>query len=126
MFWGPCCYLFSHKPTGLHVKRLLRHGKFAILGQFISWCRNGESGAAELPDETYLYDMVIRYSVRCYLYNSPAAYPWHENTHYCLVISLYSLMRATYLRESALSAKCSVELRKMTKRIKGVEYFKHV
>ncbi|WP_419720307.1 replication protein P [Pantoea agglomerans] len=31
-------------------------------GRFISWCREGDTSAAGLPDENTLYDMVIRYS----------------------------------------------------------------
>jgi len=91
-------------------------------GQFIRWCKDGESGAAGLPDENALYDMVMRYSARRGLYNSPETYPWQENTHYWMVTSLYSQMRAKCLTESELRAKCRVELSKMTKRIKACEY----
>ncbi|SNY71001.1 replication protein P [Pantoea sp. GL120224-02] len=87
-------------------------------GQFIRWCKDGESGAAGLPDENALYDMVMRYSARRGLYSSPEAYPWQENTHYWMVTSLYSQMRAKCLSESELRGKCRSELSKMAKRIK--------
>jgi hypothetical protein len=90
-------------------------------GQFIRWCKDGESGAAGLPDENALYDMVMRYSARRGLYNSPEAYPWQENTHYWMVTSLYSQMRAKCLSESELHGKCRIELSKMAKRIKAGE-----
>ena len=90
-------------------------------GQFIRWCKDGESGAAGLPDENALYDMVMRYSARRGLYSSPEAYPWQENTHYWMITSLYSQMRAKCLSESELRGKCRVELSKMAKRIKAGE-----
>lgn len=34
----------------------------AIPEKFTSMCKDGESGAAGLPDENALYDMVMRYS----------------------------------------------------------------
>jgi len=49
------------------------------LGQFISWCKDVENGAAGLPDKNMLYEMVMRYSARRGLYNSPEAYPWQAN-----------------------------------------------
>lgn len=91
-------------------------------GQFIRWCKDGESGAAGLPDENALYDMVMRYSARRGLYSSPEAYPWQENTHYWLVTTLYSQMRGKGLSESELRGKCRTELHKMAKRIKAGEY----
>jgi hypothetical protein len=91
-------------------------------GQFISWCKDGESGAAGLPDEHALYDMVMRYSARRGLYNSPEAYPWKANSHYWLVTTLYSQMRGKGLSESELRGKCRTELHKMAKRIKAGEY----
>lgn len=90
-------------------------------GQFISWCRDGENGAAGLPDENTLYDMVMRYSARRGLYNSPEAYPWQANAHYWLVTGLYSMMRAQGLTEQELSMKCRSELRKMAARIQSGE-----
>ncbi|MFC7777696.1 replication protein P [Pantoea sp. GCM10028869] len=91
-------------------------------GQFISWCKDGESGAAGLPDEHALYDMVMRYSARRGLYDSPEAYPWQANAHYWMVTNLYSQMRGKCLSESELRGKCRTELHKMAKRIKAGEY----
>jgi hypothetical protein len=90
-------------------------------GQFITWCKDVESGTAGLPDENDLYDMVMRYSARRGLYNSPEAYPWQESSHYWMVTSLYSQMRAKCLTESELLGKCRIELKKMTKRLKAGE-----
>ncbi|MDF7630470.1 replication protein P [Erwiniaceae bacterium L1_55_4] len=91
-------------------------------GQFITWCKDGENGATGLPDEHALYDMVMHYSARRGLYNSPEAYPWQANAHYWLVTTLYSQMRGKGLSESELRGKCRTELHKMTKRIKAGEY----
>ncbi|MDT8849371.1 replication protein P [Pantoea dispersa] len=91
-------------------------------GQFISWCKEGESGAAGLPDENALYDMVMRYSARRGLYRSPEAYPWQANAHYWMVTNLYSQMRLKGLSESELRGKCRTELHKMAKRILAGEY----
>ncbi|WP_410174112.1 replication protein P [Pantoea vagans] len=55
---------------------------WASPGQFITRCREGENNAAGLPEENTLYDMVMRYSARRGLYNSPEAYPWQANAHY--------------------------------------------
>jgi hypothetical protein len=91
-------------------------------GQFISWCKDGENGAAGLPDEDTLYDMVMRYSARRGLYNSPEAYPWQANAHYWMVTGLYSTMRAQGLSEQELRLKCRSELRKMAARIQTGEH----
>ncbi|WP_312058499.1 replication protein P [Pantoea septica] len=64
------------------------------LGQFISWCKDVENGAAGLPDKNTLYEIVMRYSARRGLYNSPEAYPWQANAHYWMVTGLYNMMRA--------------------------------
>ncbi|MBK0098695.1 hypothetical protein IBT49_22130 [Erwinia sp. S63] len=85
------------------------------------WCKDGGSGAQRLPDETSLYDKVMRYNARRGLYNSPVAYPWQENLHYWMISSLYSQMHTKSLSESKLRTKCHVELSKMSKRIKAGE-----
>lgn len=90
-------------------------------GQFISWCRKGDYAAADLPDEHALYDMVIRYSARRGLYNSPEAYPWQANTHYWLVTTLYSQMTSHNLSEGELRKACEKELEKMSRRIREGE-----
>ncbi|WP_205952219.1 replication protein P [Pantoea stewartii] len=88
----------------------------------ISWYKDGESGATGLPDENTLYEMVMRYSARRGLYNSPEAYPWQANAHYWLVTTLYSQMRGRGLSESELRGKCRTELHKMGKRVRAGEY----
>lgn len=90
-------------------------------GQFISWCRKGDYAAADLPDEHALYDMVIRYSARRGLYNSPETYPWQANTHYWLVTTLYSQMTSHNLSEGELRKACEKELEKMSRRIREGE-----
>lgn len=65
--------------------------------------------------------MVILYSARRGLYNSPEAYPWQANAHYWMVTSLYSTMRAQRLAEQELRLKCRSELRKMAARIQSGE-----
>lgn len=90
-------------------------------GQFISWCKDSESGAGGLPDENTLYEMVMRYSAHRGLYSSPEAYPWQANAHYWMVTGLYSAMRAQGLSEQELHLKCRGELRKMAARIRSGE-----
>ncbi|WP_369682978.1 replication protein P [Pantoea sp. GL120224-02] len=55
---------------------------------------NGESRHAGLPDEHMLYVLVLLYSVRRGLDNSPEAYPWKANAHYWLVTTFHSQMCA--------------------------------
>lgn len=88
----------------------------------ISWCREGGSKAAGLPDASTLCDMVMEYCARRGLCHSPEAYPWQDNAHYWLVSSLYSQMHGKGLSESELRGKCRTELHKMAKRIKEGEY----
>ena len=90
-------------------------------GQFIEWCKQGELRSAGLPDEDGLYDMVMKYSARRGLIDSPEAYPWESNAAYWMVTGLYSTMRANNLSESELRAKCRAELRKMASRIESGE-----
>ncbi len=90
-------------------------------GQFIKWCKHGEHAAAGLPDEDALYDMVMKYSSRRGLIDSPEAYPWESNAAYWMVTGLYSTMRANNLTEPELRAKCRAELRKMASRIESGE-----
>lgn len=90
-------------------------------GQFIQWCKQGELRSAGLPDEDGLYYMVMKYSARRGLIDSPEAYPWESNAAYWMVTGLYSTMRANNLSESELRAKCRAELRKMSSRIESGE-----
>lgn len=90
-------------------------------GQFIQWCKQGELRSAGLPDEDGLYDMVMKYSSRRGLIDSPEAYPWESNAAYWMVTGLYSTMRANNLSEAELRAKCRAEIRKMSSRIESGE-----
>lgn len=111
----------QHLLTGMKRARSSGSPFWLSPRQFIPWFKDGESVAAGLLDENALYDMVMRYSARRGLYNSPEAYPWQENTHNWMVTSLYSQMRAKCLTELELRAKCRVELSKMAKRINAGE-----
>ncbi|WP_072040384.1 replication protein P [Pantoea sp. MBLJ3] len=51
------------------------------LGQFISWCRDGDYRAAGLPDENAVHGLIMCYSARFGLYISTQALLWQEKNH---------------------------------------------
>lgn len=90
-------------------------------GQFIAWCKQGAIRASGLPDEAELYEMVMDYSARRGLYDTPEAFPWPSNAAYWMVTKLYSEMRGLNLTESELQKRCSKELVAMSRRIESGE-----
>ncbi len=90
-------------------------------GQFIAWCKQGAIRAAGLPDDESLYDMVLDYSARRGMYDSPEAFPWQSNAAYWMVTKLYSEMRANNLSESELRKRCGKELTAMSRRLEAGE-----
>ncbi|HFD3847253.1 replication protein P [Serratia marcescens] len=90
-------------------------------GQFIAWCKQGAIRASGLPEEAELYDMVMDYSARRGLYDTPEAFPWTSNAAYWMVTKLYSEMRGLNLTESELRKRCSKELIAMSRRIESGE-----
>ncbi len=90
-------------------------------GQFIAWCKHGAIRAFGLPDEAELYEMVMDYSARRGLYDTPEAFPWPSNAAYWMVTKLYSEMRGLNLTESELQKRCSKELIAMSRRIESGE-----
>ncbi|MBH3127112.1 DNA replication protein [Serratia marcescens] len=90
-------------------------------GQFIAWCKQGAIRAFGLPEDAELYDMVMDYSARRGLYDTPEAFPWTSNAAYWMVTKLYSEMRGLNLTESELRKRCSKELIAMSRRIESGE-----
>ncbi|CAI0819779.1 Replication protein P [Serratia entomophila] len=90
-------------------------------GQFIAWCKQGVIRASGLPDDSELYEMVMVYSAKRGLYDTPEAYPWKSNACYWMVTKLYSEMRGLNLAEAELRKRCSKELSAMSKRIEADE-----
>lgn len=90
-------------------------------GQFIAWCKQGIIRASGLPDESELYEMVMAYSAKRGLYDTPEAYPWTSNSCYWMVTKLYSEMRGLNLTEAELRKRCTKELAAMSKRIEANE-----
>jgi len=90
-------------------------------GQFIAWCRQGETSKYGLPDADELYDMVMDYSARRGLYDSPEKFPWQSNECWIMVPALYSQMRSMNLTPAELRQKCVKELRSMSKRLAAGE-----
>ncbi|WP_392738922.1 replication protein P [Serratia ureilytica] len=90
-------------------------------GQFITWCKQGSIRASGLPGDTELYDMVMDYSARRGLYDTPEDFPWQSNACYWMVTKLYSEMRGLNLTESELHKRCGKELTAMSRRIEAGE-----
>lgn len=90
-------------------------------GQFIAWCKQGAIRASGLPDEAELYEMVMDYSARRGLYDTPEAFPWQGSAAYWMVTKLYSEMRGLNLTESELRKRCAKELFAMSKRMEAGE-----
>ncbi|MDE1511982.1 replication protein P [Serratia nevei] len=90
-------------------------------GQFIAWCKQGAIRASGLPEEAELYDMVMDYSARRGLYDTPEAFPWTSNAAYWMVTKLYSQQRVQGLSEQDLRKRCGKELADMSKRIEAGE-----
>ena len=116
----------SREITKLQISTEIKRARascspFWPLGQFISWCRKSEYSAAGLPDEDEFYDIVMKYSARRGLYETPKKYPWQTNSDYWMVTSLYSTMRAQGLSEQELRLKCRRELQRMAMRIQSDE-----
>lgn len=90
-------------------------------GQFVAWCRQGDTSRYGLPDADELYDMVMEYSARRGFYDSPEKYPWKSNECWLMVPALYSQMRSMNLTPAELRQKCVKELRSMAKRLDSGE-----
>ncbi|PHM60463.1 DNA replication protein [Xenorhabdus stockiae] len=90
-------------------------------GQFIQWCKQGGIQNAGLPDESELYDMVMTYSAKRGLYDSPENYPWQSHACYWMVTKLYSQMMGLNLSESELRKRCRQELISMSRRMESGE-----
>ncbi|SUB63224.1 Replication protein P [Plesiomonas shigelloides] len=107
--------------VGLRVARQQERPFFPSPGQFIAWCRSGESNAAGLPDADELYRMLMKYCAERSLYNSPEEYPWPSNAAYWMVTRLYDAMRSQGLTESETRKRCVTELNDMASRIQAGE-----
>ncbi|WP_426576707.1 replication protein P [Xenorhabdus stockiae] len=90
-------------------------------GQFIQWCKQGGIQNAGLPDESELYDMVMTYSAKRGLYDSPENYPWQSHACYWMVTKLYSQMMGLNLSEPELRKRCRQELISMSRRMESGE-----
>lgn len=86
-------------------------------GQFIEWCREGESEQAGLPSVAELLAMVRTYCAQRGMYDSPTKYPWQHPMHYWLVTRLYSEMRLRNWTEKELTEHAGIELKKMAERL---------
>lgn len=90
-------------------------------GQFIDWCKSGVSRAAGLPDADELYNMVMDYSARRGLFDSPEAFPWQTNAAYWMVTKLYSRMCGSNQTAQELKKSCEKELVSMSRKIEAGE-----
>ncbi|EPB9884048.1 replication protein P [Yersinia enterocolitica] len=90
-------------------------------GQFITWCKQGATRAAGLPDADELFDMVMDYAKRRDMFSSAEAFPWPSNPAYWMVTKIYSQQRVQGLSEQNLRKRCGKELTEMSKRIEAGE-----
>lgn len=107
--------------AGMRLARASESPFWPSPGQFVQWCKQGGILNAGLPNETALYDMVMTYSAKRGLYDSPEVYPWESHACYWMVTKLYSQMRGLNLSESELLKRCKQELISMSRRMESGE-----
>ena len=107
--------------AGMKIARQQKAPFLPSPGQFISWCKTGASRAAGLPDADELYEMVMDYSARRGLYDTPEAFPWQSNAAYWMVTKLYSRMCGSNQTAQELKKSCEKELVSMSRKIEAGE-----
>lgn len=103
--------------AGMKIARQQENPFLPAPGQFIQWCKQGESLAVGLPDEDRLYELYREY---CKM-RGWREMKWPSNACYWMVTKIYSEMRSKSLTDSEVKKLCAKELRSMTARIKSGE-----
>lgn len=103
--------------AGMKIARQQENPFLPAPGQFIQWCKQGESLAVGLPNEDQLYELYREY---CKM-RGWREMKWPSNACYWMVTKIYSEMRSKSLTDSEVKKLCAKELRIMTARIKSGE-----
>lgn len=103
--------------AGMKIARQQENPFLPAPGQFIQWCKQGESLAVGLPNEDQLYELYREY---CKM-RGWREMKWPSNACYWMVTKIYSEMRSKSLTDSEVKKLCAKELRVMTARIKSGE-----
>ncbi|NIG12974.1 DNA replication protein [Pantoea sp. Al-1710] len=88
-------------------------------GEFVSWCKEGESQLYGLPKPEELYDTVMNFRARRFQYPCPEKYPWSSHAEYWLVTAVSSKMTALALTVSATMKVCESEIKRLGEKIRN-------
>lgn len=118
--------------AGMRIARQQERPFLPSPGQFVAWCRAGESAAVGLPDLAELVALVYQYCRTRGSYPDAESYPWpgkdeygqhttKSRACYWMVTTLSQQMRQQGLTDSELNRQAGEELTKMVKRVRSGE-----
>lgn len=103
--------------AGMKIARQQENPFLPAPGQFIQWCKQGESLAVGLPDEEQLYELYREYcKIRGW-----CEMKWPSNACYWMVTKIYSDVINESLSTVEVKKRCTKVLRNMTERIRTGE-----
>ncbi|WP_258087313.1 replication protein P [Xenorhabdus bovienii] len=103
--------------AGMRYARASENPFWPSPGQFVQWCKQGETIAIGLPTEEDLYGMFRDYCN----HRDWRDIEWQSNACYWMVTKIHSDMIRQNLTDSEVRKLCVRELRAMTKRIQAGE-----